>query len=125
MKTLTSVLILGALAAGPAHAACSYPRAPANVPDGSTATKEEMKAAQQAFQAYNNAIKAYTDCLNLEHDERIAKDPAALTEDQKKELERMRAQKNNAAIDEAEAVTARFNEQVRLFNARLKKEKGG
>jgi hypothetical protein len=125
MKTLTSVLILGALAAGPAHAACSYPRAPANVPDGSMATKEEMKAAQQAFQAYNNAIKAYTDCLNLEHDERIAKDPAALTEDQKKELERMRAQKNNAAIDEAEAVTARFNEQVRLFNARLKKEKGG
>jgi|SRR5687767_2568694 len=125
MKTLTSVLILGALAAGPVHAACSYPRAPANVPDGSTATKEEMKAAQQAFQAYNNAIKAYTDCLNLEHDERIAKDPAALTEDQKKELERMRAQKNNAAIDEAEAVTARFNEQVRLFNARLKKEKGG
>jgi flagellin-specific chaperone FliS len=124
MKALTSVLILGALVTGPVYAACSYPRAPANLPDGSTATKEEMKAAQQEFQAYNNAIKAYTDCLNLEHDERIAKDPAALTEDQKKELDRMRTQKNNAAIDEAEAVTARFNEQVRAFNARPKKEKG-
>jgi hypothetical protein len=123
MKALTSVLILGALAAGPVYAACSYPRAPTNVPDGSTATLEDMKAAQKELQAYNNAIKAYTDCLKLEHDERIAKDPGALTAEQKEEMARVQVQKNNAAVDEAEAVTARFNEQVRIFRARQDKEK--
>ena|SRR5688572_15767624 len=123
MKALTSVLILGALVAGPAYAACSYPRAPTNVPDGSTATLDDMKTAQKDLQAYNNAIKAYTDCLKLEHDERIAKDAATLTPEQKEELARVQIQKNNAAVDEAEAVTARFNEQVRIFKARQDKAK--
>jgi hypothetical protein len=123
MKALVSVLILAGLAGGQAYAACTYPKAPDKLPDGATATLAEMVAAQKAVKAYNDDIKAYTDCLKLEHDKEMAKantDPNA-TKEQKDALENVEVQKNNAAVDEAEALTARFNEQVRVFKARTPK----
>ena len=129
MKALSSLLILAALAGGQAYAACSYPKAPDKLPDGATATLEEMVTAQKLVKAYNDDIKAYTDCLKLEHDQELAKassEPNA-TKDQKDaaakhkaEIENVEVQKNNAAVDEAQAVTDRFNEQVKIFKAKPK-----
>jgi len=123
MKALASVLIVAAIAGGPAYAACSYPRAPANIPDGATATLEQMVAAQKSVKAYNDEIKAYTDCLKLEHEAAVTKEGDKLTKEQKAELEKMQVQKNNAAVDEAESVTARFNEQVKAFKTKSDKDK--
>lgn len=123
MKFLPSLLILAAFAAGPAWSACSYPKAPDNIPDGANATLEQMVAAQKAVKTYNDEIKAYTDCLKLEHDSAVAKEGEKLTKEQKDEMEKMQVQKNNAAVDEAEAVTARFNEQVKAFKAKSDKAK--
>jgi hypothetical protein len=123
MKALSSLFIVAALAAGSAHAACSYPKAPAQLPDGASATLEQMVAAQKAVKAYNDEIKAYTDCLKLEHDATVAKEGDKLTKEQKEEMEKMQVQKNNAAVDEAEQVTARFNEQVKAFKTKSDKEK--
>ena len=129
MKALLSLLIVVALGGGRAYAACSYPKAPDKLPDGATATLEEMVTAQKLVKAYNDDIKAYTDCLKLEHDQELAKanaDPTA-TKDQKDavakhkaEIENVEVQKNNAAVDEAQAVTDRFNEQVKIFTAKPK-----
>jgi hypothetical protein len=124
MNTLaSSVLIVAALAAGPAYATCSYPRAPTNIPDGATATLEQMVAAQKAVKAYNDEIKAYTDCLKLEHETAVSKDADKLTKEQKEEMEKVQVQKNNAAVDEAEQVTSRFNEQVKAFKTKSDKDK--
>ena len=126
MKALASVLILaGAVVSSHAHATCVYPKAPDKLPDGATATKEEMIAAQKMVKAYNDDIKAYTDCLKLEHDETIKADAGKsdkekMTKEQREEIEKVTVQKNNAAVDEAENVTARFNEQIRAFNAKSK-----
>ena len=118
MRALLPLAIAASLSAGYVHAACVYPKPPTNIPDGNTATLEEMKAAQQAVKQYDKDINAYVACLKLEHDEAIAKAGDQLTEEQKREMERMQIQKHNAAIEELENVAARFNEQVRVFKAR-------
>ena len=123
MKALSPVLILAALAAGHAYANCTYPKAPDKIPDGATATLAEMVDAQKAVKVYNDQIKAYTDCLKTEHDQDMAKAAAdKLPKDQVDELEKVAVQKNNAAVDEAQAITDRFNEQVRIFKSRNQKK---
>jgi hypothetical protein len=126
MKTTIATLsILAALAGGRAYADCVYPKAPTHIPDGNTATLQQMLAGESAVKAYNGDIKAYTDCLKLEHDEALSKaDPSKMTPEQKKAYDTRKAaldniliQKNDAAVDEATAVTNRFNEQVRVFKA--------
>ena len=126
MKLLSSVLTLAALfASSHVYAACVYPKAPDKIPDGATATKEDMIATQKLVKAYNEDIKAYTECLKNEHADAMKEDAKKpekerMTKEQKDELEKVTVQKNNAAVDEAQAVTDRFNEQIRAFNAKGK-----
>ncbi len=128
MKALSSTLLLALLAAGAAHAACEYPKAPEKIPDGATATLAEMKAAQQQLQEYNAQVKAYTECLRQEYSKSTAgSDPSKMTDEQKAQqakLEQIAVQKSNSAVDDAQRVTDRFNEQVRAFKARGDKGKG-
>ena len=119
---LVSSLAVAALAlAAQASANCSYPKAPDKVPDGTKASKEEMIAGMKAMRAYNDLIKQYTDCLKDEHDAAVAKiDPSldfAGKAKAKDDLDKVLAQKNDAAVDEASAVTGRFNDQIKAFNA--------
>ena len=124
MRHLVSAALLGAaaLVAGPAYGACTYPRAPDSMPDGSTASMEEMVAGQKQVKQYMADMDTYLKCL----DEEAPKAPAAdaATEEQKKEaarLESMRAQKHNAAVSEMESVAERFNQQLKAFKEKQKK----
>jgi hypothetical protein len=123
MKSFIAILGIGLLAAPSAWAACSYPQGPDRIPDGNSATEQEMKDAQRAVRKYNEDINTYLTCIKTEHDKSIERDAASLSEEQKKERERMQVQKHNAAIDELEAVAARFNEQVKVYKAREKADK--
>ena len=49
-----------------AHADCAYPKAPAAMPDGKTASEAEMVDAMQAFKAYNEEVNAFGACLEQE-----------------------------------------------------------
>lgn len=118
--TLAFLTLLAALGAAGAQAACIYPRAPENIPDGSTATVEQMIAAQQAVKQFDADITAYNACLDMELQSLLA-DPN-LDEARRNELRAMQVKKNNAAVDEAQAVADRFNEQLRAFKAAQKKE---
>ncbi len=124
MKVWTSICLVLALgAAASAHATCSYPKAPGALPDGATATKEEMIAAKQDITRYNTEMNAYLDCLKLEGDAAKPKDPSKLTPEEKKKADEQQAilvQKNNSAVDELQAVVGKFNEQLRIFKARQK-----
>lgn len=128
MKASVSVLFLAAaLAGGVAYADCTYPQAPDKVPDGNTATLQEMLAAQKTVKQFDHDIKAYTDCLKLEHDTAVSKlDPSTdpkKAKARKSELDNMWAKKNDAAVDQDTAVTNRFNEQVRIYKAKASKGK--
>ena len=112
---LTLVLALGTAAV--AQADCAYPRAPDAPPDGNTATKDQMIAAKHDFDRYNGEMNSYLDCLKLEMDAAAPKDPKKPTADEKKQAAIL-VQKNNAAVDELQAVVGRFNEQLKLFKAK-------
>ena len=119
-KTIAFAALLICLTAVSAHATCIYPRAPEHTPDGKTATKEEMVAAHQAVVQFNEDINAYNACLDME----MTSLEQSGQFDQAQLLERraMQAKKNNAAVDELQAVADGFNEQLRIFNAREKKD---
>jgi len=119
MGRLTLVLI-ALLVTGAAQATCIYPRAPARLPDGSTATFEEMVAAQKAVQQFNEDINAYNSCLDLEMS--TYEKSGLYDENRLTELRAMQAKKNNAAVDEVQAIADRFNEQLRIFKTRDKQD---
>ena len=115
MKALVAIAFTAALSAGAAYADCPYPAAPTNLPDGRTATLEQMVAGQKAVKDYDTAIKAYVDCIDKQLDDNIAKAGDSLKAPQKAEMQKMEAQKHNAAIDQLQSVADRFNEQVKIF----------
>jgi len=95
-----------------AHGECAFPKAPASIPDGKTASEPDMVAAMNAFKAYNDEVTAFGGCLEAE-----TKDKAAGT-GQLMQLKTMQTKKLNAAVDELQAKAKLFNEQVRIFKSR-------
>ena len=122
MKALLPIAFAAATAA--AYADCPYPQAPTKIPDGATATLEDMVAGQKAVGSYQKAINDYTACIDKELDDAIAKGGDKLKPAQKADMQRVEAQKHNAAVDQLQAVADRFNEQVKVYKARTADKKG-
>jgi hypothetical protein len=127
MKLLTHISLVTVMFASglTAHAACVYPQAPQKFPNGATATKEEMLAAQASIKEYSKAVQdVYLPCLEVEKNESVAKldqsDPKKYAAD-KAALEVVQAKKNNAAIDELQAVATRWSDEKRAYEAQSKK----
>ena len=106
------------LAAGAAYADCPYPAAPDKLPDGATATLQEMIAGQKAVGEYNKAVNDYVACIDKELDDAIAKGGDKIKPEQKTDMQRVETQKHNAAIDQLQSVADRFNEQVKVYKAK-------
>jgi hypothetical protein len=123
MKALLAMAFAAVMTA-PVYAECPYPQAPAKIPDGATATLEEMVAGQKAIAAYQKAINDYTTCIDKELDDAIAKGGDKLKPQQKTDMQRVEAQKHNAAVDQLQAIADRFNEQVKVYKARTADKKG-
>ena len=117
MKALFAITALAALA-GPVYADCTYPPPPAKLPDGNSATMEEMLDGKKAVTQYNKDINAYVACIKLEHETAVTTAGDKLTPQQKADMEKMEVQKNNAAVDQLQTIADRFNEQVRLYKAK-------
>jgi hypothetical protein len=100
MKMLLSLAVVAALGAAPAFAACTYPKSPDSIPDGSVSTLEQMLAGQRSVKGFD----------------------AAITEEQKKERASILTQKMNAAVDEAQGLADRLNAQIRVFKEKNAKK---
>ena len=87
--------------------ACDYPPAAPKIPDGKTATSEEMTATQQAVKDYVTKMEAYIACI----DQSVQNLPEPLT----KEQEHIHVEKHNAAVDEMQGVADHFNAEVRAY----------
>ena len=122
MKAFLAMAFLGALTAAPVYADCPYPAAPSKIPDGASATLEEMIAGQKAVNEYQKAINDYTGCIDKELDDNIAKAGDKLKPEQKADMQKVEAQKHNAAVDQLQSIADRFNEQVKVFKARSDKK---
>lgn len=110
MRTLTycSVAAIASCFAFAAAADCENP-AVISVPDGKSATLEQMVAAQGEVKAYQTAMNDFLACLDKELEARGDK-----ATDEYKSL---MVTRHNDAVTEMETVAAAFNEQVRAYKA--------
>jgi hypothetical protein len=92
MMRIVSVVVMYLLIATPALA-CERPTAPSSIPDGATASKEEMLAAKKAVDAFKSSMEEYLAC------------------------EKSGAKKDGATA-ELLKVADRFNAQVKAFKAK-------
>jgi hypothetical protein len=120
LRMLSGLMLAGLLAAGYANAECVYPKAPTSMPDGKTATEEEMIAGMKGIKEYNAAVTAYLNCLDTEMQARITEAGPDAPSDQIVQIKSIHSKRHNAAVEELEAHATRFNEQVRAYKARAK-----
>jgi hypothetical protein len=112
MKSLLSAAALAALCASPVFADCPVPDDRVQIPDGATATKDEMIAAQKAVQAYDAAVKTYSDCLQQEQQQKIADGG------DKVKLQKQYAELNNVQVEKVQQLADKFNTELKAYKAK-------
>jgi len=111
-----AVAMLALLGAAPASASCIYPEPPTSVPDGDTATYEEMVDAHRIIKEFDVDIRHFTVCLQSEA-ERVMQNPD-LDEEEKQRVQQQLAELNDAAVDHAQLAADEFNLQLRKYRER-------
>src|SRR5215472_11117625 len=97
--------------------ACPRAEAPA-VPDGATASREQMAAATAAFKSFDSATNSYAHCVDVTI-ERIAHQYAGgASQDDLRALKEFGTVAHNTAIDQENAVADQLNAQIRTYKAK-------
>jgi hypothetical protein len=98
--------------------ACDYPERP-QIPDGATASKEELLSAKSDVTKYLSGVDDYLRCIEAEEkearDAMAEADPAVI-----QKRDELLDKKFNAANEEKALVGEQFNQQVRAYNAKRK-----
>lgn len=115
---VSGLLLAGLLAASAAGAECVYPKAPATMPDGATATKDQMVEGMKAVKAYNAQVTDYLTCLENDMNKRVEDLGADASPEAVEQIKAIHNKRHNAAVSELEEHAARFNEQVKTYKAR-------
>jgi hypothetical protein len=121
IRIAAALVLAGMLTSSIAAAECVYPRAPASIPDGKTATEEEMVAGMRAVKDYNAQVTAYLNCLDMQMQTDITNAGTDAPPEKIEQIKAINAKRHNAAVEELESHAARFNEQVKVYKTRDKK----
>ena len=100
-----AALVAALIGALPAYADCVLPPPPSKIPDGTSASEQEMVSAMQTLKSYDGDVNVYLKCLEFE-------------EKQNRLTSGDRESKHNAAVAQLEKIAAKFNEQVRVFKSK-------
>ena len=113
MKSIISVgLLIGSLGyAQWTLADCNYPKMDFVIPNGATATMENMVAGQTNVKSYLADMDAYLNCLDSD----LSKVSESL--DNYADIQELSDSKYNAAVDEMKEVEGQWNEAVRAYKA--------
>lgn len=120
IRIASALAIAGLLTGALATAECIYPKPPSSIPDGKTATEEEMLEGMRAVKEYNEQVTAYLSCLDMQLQTDIANAGSDADPDLIAQIKAINTKRHDAAVQELEAHAARFNEQVRAYKARTK-----
>lgn len=91
-----------------AQTECSVPDAP-TIPDGSTATEQELVNTVGLFKTYQAELVEFRDCLT-EYEEELGDD---ITDEQNAAM----VQQYNSSVDTEEALAGELNEAIQAFRA--------
>lgn len=95
--------------AATASADCETPKLEIAMPDGKTATREQMIEAQGKVRAYQASMDEYLACLERE--------TTAQGDDAPAEFKALMVERHNAAVTEMQNVATAFNDQIKAFRA--------
>jgi len=109
---LVAALVLGA----PCALACDYP-ARTDVPNGNSATKDQMIQGQRDVKSYMAAMEEYLACIESAEQDTVAGGDD-LDKEQKQQRIAMFNKKYNAAVEEMNLIAEQFNTQVRAYKDR-------
>lgn len=118
MKLLLPLTLLAALIAAPTFADCTAPSNEVKVPDGGSATKDDMIAAQHAVKDYNAAVKEYIECITKEMDAKVAVGGDKLTDADRQKISAEYSAMQNAAVERVQKVADKFNIELRAWKAK-------
>lgn len=112
MRAMKTGFVLVAFTAASALADCPAPDGVVQIPNGAAATRDEMVAAQKAVKAYDNAVRAYSACLEQEQHNKVTlgADRGVLAAEYSRRTE--------AEVDKLEKLADKFNIELRAFKAR-------
>ena len=106
MMSQTLLALVVALMFSSAYAECIIPET-VSVPDGATATEEEMLAGQKRVKQYIANVDAYLDCIDAE--------ATAVGDEQTDEQRATYNQMYDASVDAEESIAAQFNAEVQAY----------
>lgn len=96
--------------------ACDYPQR-IDVPNGATATKDDMITGQKSVKTYMTSMEEYLACIEADEAQAVL-GLGDVDEDTKRQREEMFNKKYNAAVEEMNLVAEEFNMQVRAYKDR-------
>jgi len=103
--TLGAAFAATVLTSVPALADCTLPPPPSKIPNGSTASEQDMIVAMNTLKEYNGDVSVYLKCLDYEVKQNRLSSNA-------------RDSKNNDAVAQLQSIADKFNQQVRVFKAK-------
>lgn len=101
--------------------ACDYPERP-SIPDGSTASKEDLLAAKDTVQGFIAKVDEYLTCIETAEKEAAAQLDNPSTEELARRDD-MLNKKFDAANEEKVLLGEQFNQQIRAYNEKVKANK--
>jgi len=115
-KTMKTALSVAMLFIAQGAFACDYPQR-VDMPNGATATKDEMIAGQKGVKKYMATMDSYLVCIEAEEAQAVI-ELGDIDEETSRQREEMFNKKYNAAVEEMNLVAEEFNIQVRAYKAR-------
>ena len=104
-KALATLAVSCAIGLPAAYANCHLPPAPSKLPDGATASQQQMVTAMHTVEEYNHDVQTYLQCLKFEvrQNQMSPDDQVSL---------------HNAAVDQLKQIASQFNQQVQIFKSK-------
>lgn len=106
------------LLASSAFADCAKPPDPAAPPDGTSASKAQMLAAQQQMKAYDAGVTTYTQCVDAAAARILAQYQGFASGSELNAVKSLDVKVHNDAVDQDTRLVGRFNQQLRIFLAK-------
>jgi len=117
-KTIKTAFSVSLLFIAQGAFACDYPQR-VDMPNGTTATKDEMIAGQKDVKKYMATMDTYLACIEAEEAQAVI-ELGEIDEETSRQREEMFNKKYNAAVEEMNLVAEEFNIQVRAYKAKPK-----
>ncbi len=106
------------LLASSAFADCGKPEDPAAPPNGTSASKAQMLAAQQKMKAYDAGVSAYTKCVDAAASRLVTQYQGLVPISEINAVRALDVRVHNDAVDQDTKLVGQFNQQLRIFLAR-------